>query len=54
MKIDGFEVTISIKMPDKTVKTIETLEELRKYAPQLNGQSMKSIGAVPVSKEKVG
>lgn len=54
MEINGFKIRIKIEMPNKTVKEVETLEELREYAPKLNGQAMRAIGAVPVQKEKVG
>lgn len=50
MESNGYKVNIKIDMPDKTVE-VTSFEELQKYAPELNNNAMKAIGAVPVNKK---
>lgn len=52
MESNGFNIRLKIDMPDETVKELKSFEELREYAPALNGKGMKSIGAVPVKDKK--
>lgn len=51
MKSNGFNIKIKIDMPDETVKELESFEEFKEYAPEINKTGMQSIGAVPVNKK---